>query len=256
MKKIFTLFISSIFTLSLLAFDGSRLSISTLGNNKNLKIEIDGRKIYFQDKSISIRNLNEGYHQVKIFLENSRENVRENRNGNGNGFGRRSEMIYNNSVYLKRGFVIDIIISRYGKIFIDENRMDRNSEWYNEDDDYDFGNENGNGYGNGNNGGGWNNGYGNVMNARDFDQLKESLKKEWFENNRITSVKMVTDKTNFTAQQVKDLMLLFVFENNKLEVAKYTYRKIVDKQNYYILNDALTFSSSKEELARFIRQNP
>ena len=50
-------------------------------------------------------------------------------------------------------------------------------------------------------------------------------------------------------------MLLFVFESNKLEVAKSAYRKTVDKQNYYQLNDALTFSSSKEELARFIRES-
>jgi hypothetical protein len=50
-------------------------------------------------------------------------------------------------------------------------------------------------------------------------------------------------------------MLLFTFENNRLEVAKYAYRKTADKQNYYQLNDALTFSSTKEELARFIRES-
>lgn len=240
MKKIFTLLISSIFSLSMLAFDGSRLSISTLANNKNLKVEIDGRKFNMQDNSITLNNLREGYHQVKIFREAGKENR--------NGFGKRAEIIYSNSVFLKRGFVLDIIISRYGKVFVDENRIDRNSEWYYEDDNYDFDNDN-------NDAGGWNNGYGNVMNNRDFDQLKESLRKEWFENNRITSVKTVTDKTNFTTQQVKELMLLFAFENNKLEVAKYAYRKTVDKHNYYQLNEALTFSSSKDELARFIRES-
>jgi hypothetical protein len=249
MKKIFTLLISSVFSLSLLAFDGNRLNISTIGSNKNLKIEIDGRKILMPDNSITIRNLNEGYHQIKIF----RENGRESRNGNGNGYeyGRRGDMIYNGSVFLRRGYVIDIIISRYGKVFTDENRIDRNNEWYNEDnedDDHFYDSEN--------NGSGWNNGYGNLMNAREFDQLKESLRKEWFENNRVTSVKTVIDKSNFTSQQVKELMLLFVFENNKLEVAKYAYRKTVDKQNYFLLNEVLTFSSSKDELARFIRQNP
>lgn len=243
MKKIFTLFISSVFSLSLLAFDGNRLSISALGSNRDLKIEIDGRKVLMQDNSITIRNLNEGYHQVKIFRDYDRENR------NGNGFGRRGVVIYNSSVFLKRGYVIDIIISRYGKVFTDENRIDRNSDWFNEDneeDDHYYDGEN--------NGSGWNNGYGNVMNAREFDLLKESLRKEWFENNRLTSVKTVIDKSNFTSQQVKELMLLFVFENNKLEVAKYAYRKTVDKHNYYQLNEALTFNSSKDELARFIRQ--
>ena len=50
-------------------------------------------------------------------------------------------------------------------------------------------------------------------------------------------------------------MLLFTFENNRLEVAKYAYRKTVDKHNYFQLNEALTFSSSKDDLARFIRQS-
>jgi len=161
--------------------------------------------------------------------------------------GREVEMLTASSIVLKRGYVIDIIISRYGKVFIDENRIDRNSEWYNEDDDHFYNNDN--------NAGGWNNGYGNVMNNRDFDQLKESLRKEWFENSRLTTVKTVIDKCNFTTQQVKEIMLLFVFENNKLEVAKYAYRKIVDKYNYYQLIEALTFSSSKDELARFVRES-
>jgi hypothetical protein len=85
--------------------------------------------------------------------------------------------------------------------------------------------------------------------------MKESLRKESFENNRITSAKFVIEKNSFTTAQVRELMLLFTFENNRLEIAKSAYRKVVDKNNYYQLNDALTFSSSKEELARFIRQS-
>ena len=50
-------------------------------------------------------------------------------------------------------------------------------------------------------------------------------------------------------------MMLFTFENNRLEIAKLAYNKTIDKNNYYQLNDALTFSNSKEELARFIRQS-
>jgi hypothetical protein len=54
---------------------------------------------------------------------------------------------------------------------------------------------------------------------------------------------------------VKELMLLFSFENNKLDIAKSAYRKTIDKQNYLNVNDALTFSSSREELVRFIRES-
>lgn len=243
MKKIFTLLVSSLFSLSLLAFDGSRLSISAFSNRMDLKIEVDGRRFNMQDNSITLRDLNEGYHNVKIYRDRKR-----NGNGWGFGFGKKQDVIYNSSVYLRRGYHMDITVNRFGKVFTDERRIDRHDDWYNdsEDDGYDD-----NGYDNG----GWNNGYGNVMNAREFETVKESLRKEWFENNRLTSAKFIADKNNFTTRQVKELVLLFSFENNRLELAKYAYRKTVDKENYYLLNDALTFSSSKEELARFIRES-
>ena len=238
MKKISTLLFSSLFSLSLLAYDGSRLSISTTSNNSDLKIEVDGRRFNMRDNSITLSNLNEGHHSVKIFKE-------RRKNGNGFGFGRRQEVVYSSSVYLKRGYHLDITVNRFGKVLVDERRMDRNDEWYNEDEDE---------YNGHNGGSGWDNGYGNVMSNREFESVKEQIRKEWFENNRLTSAKTIIDKNNFTSQQAKEMVLLFGFENNKLEIAKYAYRKTVDKQNYFVVNDAFTFSSSKDELARFIRQ--
>ncbi len=237
MKRISTLLLSSLFSLSLLAYDGSRLSVSTVSNSMDLKIEIDGRSVTMRDNSITLSNIAEGTHSIRIYKE-------VKRNGNGFGFGRKPQIIYAGSVFVKRGFHTDVTVNRFGKVFIDESRIDRNGgyEQYDEYEDDD-------------NGGGWNNGYGNVLSNRDFDQIKEQIRKEWFENNRLVSTKVIIDKSNFTAQQVKELMLLFTFENNRLEVAKYAYRKTVDKQNYYQLNDALTFSSSKDDLARFIRQS-
>ncbi|MGQ0739215.1 MAG: DUF4476 domain-containing protein [Bacteroidota bacterium] len=235
MKKFFTLLLSSLFSLSLLAFDGSRLSISAPGTSTELKVEIDGRKFTMKNNSITVGYLGEGRHDVKIFKERKR---------NGFGFGRR-EIVYNNTIFLKRGFHLDITINRFGKVMVDERRMDRRDDWYNDEDEY-YDDDNG-----------WGNGHGNanVMSGREFEQVKESLRKEWFENNRLTSAKFIMDKNNMTTIQVKELMLLFTFESNRLEVAKYAYRKTVDKQNYYQLNEALTFSSSKEELARFIRES-
>ena len=67
--------------------------------------------------------------------------------------------------------------------------------------------------------------------------------------------KTIIDKNNFTAKQVKELMCLFTFESNRQEIAKYAYRKTLDKENYWQLNDAFTFSSSKDDLALFIRES-
>jgi hypothetical protein len=234
MKKIFTLLFSSFLSLSLLAFDGSKLSISTFTNKQELQVEIDGRRVNMRDNSITLSNISEGSHSIRIYKEKAR---------NGIGFGKRQVILYAGTVFVKRGFHTDVTVNRFGKVFIDERRIAR-VDAFGEDEYFEEGEDEG----------GWDNGYGNVMSTRDFEQVKAQIKKEWFENNRITSAKVIIDKSNFTAQQVKELVLLFTFENNKLEVAKYAYRKTVDKQNYFQVSDALQFKSSKDELNRFIRQ--
>lgn len=235
MKKISTLLVSSLFSLSMLAYDGSRLSISSPGTSTEMKIEIDGRKFSIKNNSITLSYLTEGRHTVKIYRDRKRGAF---------SFGKREEVLYQSTILLRRGYHLDITVNRFGKVMTDEQYIDRNSEWYNDEDDY-----------NDNNNGDWNGGAGNVMSVRDFETVKEQIRKEWFENNRLISAKVIIDKNNFTTEQVKEFMLLFSFEKNRLELAKYAYRKTVNKQCYYELNDAFTFSSSKDELARFIRES-
>ena len=48
-------------------------------------------------------------------------------------------------------------------------------------------------------------------------------------------------------------MLLFTFEDTRLDLAKYAYGHTFDIGNYYKLNDAFTFESSIDELNKYIR---
>jgi hypothetical protein len=235
MKKFFTLLLASLFSLSLFAFNGSRLSISAPGTSTELKIEIDGRQFTMKNNSITLGYLGEGSHLVKIYRESKK---------NFMGFGRKS-YLFNNSIFLKRGFHLDITVNRFGKVMQDEQRIDATDEFYNDEDDY-YDDQTA-GYGNAQ--------YRNVMGVREFHDLKEQLRKEWFENNRLTSVKYIVEKSFFTTEQVKEIMLLFTFESNRLEVAKAAYCKTVDQRNYFQLFDLLSFKSSKDELARFLRES-
>jgi hypothetical protein len=69
----------------------------------------------------------------------------------------------------------------------------------------------------------------------------------------MTTARSIIDEYYFMAAQAKQLVQLFVFESNKLEIAKYLYRKTTDKKNYFIVYTAFTFSKTKEELAEYIR---
>ena len=243
MKKIFTLLLCSLFSLSLFAFDGAHLSISTISNNMNLKIELDGQRLRLSENSITLKNLNEGSHNFRVYRAKRNDYF-------NNRFDAGYEIIYATSVYLSRLYQVDISINGSGKVFMDTYRIDSDNEYYTTNNSgYGFNGGIGNTYGIN-----CKNDYRNVMSAGEFNQVMEQIRKEWFDANRMISVKTIIDKNFFTTNQVNDLMLLFTFENNRLEVAKYAYRKTLDKENYYKLNNALTFNSSKDELARFIRE--
>ena len=276
MKTIFTLLLSTVFSLASMAFDGTRLTVTSVSNNK-MFVEVDGRRYDLDGNTISISSIRPGTHTVRVLREMKRKagwNL-----GNGN---RREEIIYNIKVTFRNGYHFDILVNRFGKVLIDERRIDPNDEWYNDDDYYDrdnrdkeWDNTNSNGdnrddrdYGNNdrdnrdnrdygddrnNDDPRYDNNYSRAMSNSDFAQAKESLRREWFENTRLVTAKQVIDQNNFTSQQVKEMMLLFTFENNRLDIAKYAYGKTVDKGNYFVVNDAFTFNS-KEKLNEYIHE--
>lgn len=86
----------------------------------------------------------------------------------------------------------------------------------------------------------------------DFNLVKQSIKSKDFEDSKITIAKQVIDSNCLLSSQVKEIMLLFDFEDTRLELAKYAYGYTYDIGNYYQLNDAFDFESSINELNEFI----
>ena len=52
--------------------------------------------------------------------------------------------------------------------------------------------------------------------------------------------------------QVKEIMLMFNFEETRLDFAKFAYGRTYDIGNYFVVNDAFTFESSIDELGDYI----
>jgi hypothetical protein len=91
-----------------------------------------------------------------------------------------------------------------------------------------------------------------VIKKEDFDDLKSSVNNRNFESTNITIVKTAIDKNYFSSGQIKELLGYFTFESNKLEVAKYSYKKVCDKNNFFKVYEAFSFDSSVEELKNYI----
>ena len=93
------------------------------------------------------------------------------------------------------------------------------------------------------------NGY--PMDESRFNQVVQSIEAKNFDDSKLTMSKQVISTNCMTSSQVKRLMLLFSFEDTRLDLAKYAYGYTYDIGNYYQLNDAFTFESSIEELNEY-----
>lgn len=90
------------------------------------------------------------------------------------------------------------------------------------------------------------------MSPGDFEGAKASIKNQSFADTQMKLAMQIFNSNCLTSTQVKDIMMLFTFEENKLEFAKFAYGRTFDLGNYYKVNDAFTFSSSVDELNEYI----
>lgn len=87
----------------------------------------------------------------------------------------------------------------------------------------------------------------------DFDQAKSSISSKSFEDSKLTIARQIIQTNCLLSSQVKEILLLFSFEDTRLDFAKYAYAYTLDLGNYYKINDAFTFKSSIDELNNYIQ---
>lgn len=90
------------------------------------------------------------------------------------------------------------------------------------------------------------------MNHGYFQQLKYSIANTAFESDKLKIAEQGISANGVSAQQVLELMELLTFESNKVKLAKFAYPYTFDKQNYFVVNNGFTYSSSIRELNKFV----
>ncbi|MGB0525436.1 MAG: DUF4476 domain-containing protein [Flammeovirgaceae bacterium] len=93
------------------------------------------------------------------------------------------------------------------------------------------------------------------IDVTEFNRIKQNIQSQTFNNTRQNTAKQIMRSKGkcFTAEQVKEIVALFDFESSRLEIAKYAYDYTLDQDNYYVVNNAFKFSSSKDQLLEYIR---
>jgi len=90
------------------------------------------------------------------------------------------------------------------------------------------------------------------MQDGDFQMAKRSIESKAFSDSKLIVAKQVLDKNCLLTSQVHQIVELFDFEDDRLEIAKYAYGSTLDVGNYFRINDAFDFESSIEELDEYI----
>lgn len=91
-----------------------------------------------------------------------------------------------------------------------------------------------------------------AMSSQNFNTAKSSISKQAFAETKMKTAKQILNANCLSVEQIIEVMDLFSFEENKLDFAKAAYLKCVDKSQFFMVNDAFSFSSSVDELTDFI----
>ena len=127
MKKIFTL-IAVMISITTFAAPGPKTSKISISNNDRSKIQvkIDG-KMYDLNNTFVMDGVRPGGHSITIYKTESM------------GFRKKTEVIYNSSMFVSAGQLINVDINRNGKVVVktlSNNKLDRDDRNKGNDRDY------------------------------------------------------------------------------------------------------------------------
>lgn len=90
------------------------------------------------------------------------------------------------------------------------------------------------------------------MSRESFRQALWTLQRESFDQTRLEMAKQIARQNCLLAQDVKEMVALLEFESNRLALAKFAYDYTHDLSNYFVVAESFQFSSSRDELMRYM----
>ena len=217
MRKIIISFCILFAALSLQAQSVNGIRID--GGNTPILVYLGGNQICLPTTTCFIANLNPGHYTVEVFA------TRFTRAGERVWKG---EKLYKDLVYFDGRGVTEIWVD--GRDNTRPERPGRPEQG-----------EHRPGYG-----------YNRVMNDQLFQTFYKEMKNEPFKDDRMKLLNAALAGSDFTSAQCLQLTKLYTFDDDRMEIMKIMYPRIVDKEAFFTVINTLTFSSSKEKMKDFI----
>lgn len=90
------------------------------------------------------------------------------------------------------------------------------------------------------------------ISPEDFAAAKQLIFSKSFEDEKLSTAQQIFMSGCMLSSQVREILLLFSFEDSKIEFAKFAYGLTFDPGNYSKVNDAFSFESSVDEVNEYI----
>jgi len=89
----------------------------------------------------------------------------------------------------------------------------------------------------------------------DFSSAVATIKKQSFDDTKLSTAKQITSSNCLSAAQITDICKLLGFEQSKLDYAKFAFRFCTDAKNYFKVNNVFQFSTSVDELNEYTQDH-
>ena len=93
-----------------------------------------------------------------------------------------------------------------------------------------------------------------AMSNSEFNRILLQVKQKTFEDAKLEFAKQQIRTRCFSASQIKKLLGTLDFEDNKLDLAKYSYNYTYDLDNFKTILTEFYLKSSRDELSRYINK--
>ncbi len=90
------------------------------------------------------------------------------------------------------------------------------------------------------------------MAASEFERIREAIKKQSFDDGKFDLLRALLPDRPLSSVQLAELLRLFTFDTKRLEAAKTGWNSVSDRQNFYLVFDVFTFSTSVKELKDYV----
>lgn len=209
----------------------SELTISAMGRNQ-VSVSLDDSPFGSYGTSVDVSDLEPGYHYLVVY---KREPLRIGHGTHHTKFV--DKVVYNGYIEIPSASRVTGIADNYNRLNISIQPLYAN-HFYN------------------------NNYFDNVsmvipvgMSPGAFAELKNVITNRWFDSGKLQVAMQAIAANPVTSVQLAELMQMLSFDSSRLELAKAGYASVIDRQNFFLVNNAFTFESSIDELQRFIRNS-